>query len=76
VKSVANWQPIWPAKKICDLDIPDGAHLVAVLRQEDQMLIPRKSLSLEEDDQILILAEDSDILEEAQKRFNSGDEEE
>jgi len=40
------------------------------------MLIPRKSLSLEEDDQILILAEDSDILEEAQKRFNSGDEEE
>jgi trk system potassium uptake protein len=60
-------------KKISDLDIPDGAHLVAVLREEDQMFIPKKNLSLEKEDQILLLTEDNAALEKVRKAFDSDD---
>ena len=60
-------------KKISDLKVPDGSHLVAVLRKEDQMLIPRENLTLDENDQILLITEDKDALEKARKLLESND---
>jgi len=58
-------------KKISDFEVPDGAHPVAVLRQEDQMLIPKENLALEENDQILLLTENDEVLEKVRQDFES-----
>jgi trk system potassium uptake protein TrkA len=52
--------------KISDLQLPDGALLVAVIRQEET-LIPRPGLKLEKEDQLIILAENEDLLNKTRK---------
>ncbi len=48
-------------KHLSDISLPDGAHFVALMR-EDSILIPRSGVKLKDDDQLLILVENEDVL--------------
>lgn len=57
-------------KKISSLKIPDGAHIVALLRSS-QMLLPRQSLKMEKGDQLLVLIEEDSIIDGLKKQLTS-----
>ena len=60
--------------KISDLGIPDGAHIVAVQRDED-VLLPRKDMSLEEEDSVYFLIESEGVRQKMKSAFGMTDNE-
>ena len=56
-------------EKIENLDLPDGAHLVAVQRK-DKVLIPRPDLDLKKQDVLYILVEDDEVLEKTRESLS------
>lgn len=49
-------------KTVSELEIPDGAHIVAVMR-ENQMLLPRPKIKFKDEDQLIFLIEQETSLE-------------
>lgn len=56
----------YKGEKLSELDLPEGAYLVALLRDEE-VQIPRKNIKLNEEDQLLILVEDEDTRQEVKE---------
>jgi Trk K+ transport system NAD-binding subunit len=53
---------------MADLDLPDGAHIVAVQRGDD-VLLPRREMEFENEDSLLFLIESEDVRKEIQSRI-------
>jgi len=53
-------------KRIAELELPDGALVVAILRG-DEVLVPRGQMKLEEGDVLLVLVESGGVLEKVKK---------
>lgn len=53
-------------KRIAELELPDGALVVAILRG-DEVLVPRGQTKLEEGDVLLVLVESGGVLEKVKK---------
>ena len=58
----------WTASKLKELELPDGV-LVLGVQRSDQVLFPSDSLSLREDDSLLLLTRDGDALVAARDHF-------
>jgi trk system potassium uptake protein TrkA len=56
-------------KRLSEMDMPDGALIVAVLRGK-QALVPRGRTRLEDGDVLLVLVESDDILEKVRRLLN------
>lgn len=54
-------------KKLSELDLPDGVHIVAVMRG-NQMLLPRPDTKMENEDQLVFLIEQEISLERVRKQ--------
>lgn len=55
-----------PGKRIAELDLPEGALVVAVLRGDD-VLVPRGQTKLQEGDVLLVLVESGSVLDRVRK---------
>jgi len=60
-------------KQFEEVEIPDGAHVVAILRGE-QMILPRKNLKLKGGDELLLLVEDESIRDSIRDQFENRNE--
>ena len=56
IKVYMEENDVWIGKKIADLKLPKGM-LISVIKREDEILIPRGDLVIEEDDLVVIGAE-------------------
>jgi trk system potassium uptake protein TrkA len=57
---------------LTEVELPEGAHIVAVLRGQE-MLLPRQNLKLQEDDELLVLTEDEAVLKEVEAILSQED---
>jgi trk system potassium uptake protein TrkA len=55
-------------QRISDLELPDGAHYVAAIR-EDEVVLPRAGMKLSKDDKLLVLVEDENARRKVQEMF-------
>ncbi len=62
IKVIVNENDVWYGMRIADLDLPTGIIIVAVIRNED-FLIPRGDVVIEDDDMIILGAEPYDNVE-------------
>ena len=53
-------------KKVDKVEMPEGSHIVAVKR-DDEVLIPRKDLTLKKDDELMLFIEERELLDELKK---------
>jgi len=59
-------------RRIQDLELPDGAHLVAVIRANQQVSLPRPQLQVEDGDSLLVLGETDKVLSQLKKQLRIG----
>lgn len=56
--------------KLGEVELPDGAHIVAVLK-DDEIQIPRSSIKLQTEDQLLILVENEKVHQKIKAMLSS-----
>lgn len=59
-------------KTVGELELPDGAHLVAVIRSNEQVALPRPRVTIEEGDSLLVLGESERVLAHLKRRLRIG----
>lgn len=59
-------------RRVEELEFPDGAHLVAIIRSNQQVSLPRAQLEVEEGDSLLVLGESERVLAQLKKQLKIG----
>ncbi len=59
IKIHLNSNDLWVQKRVADLDLPDGI-IIAIIKREEELLIPRGDMVLKEDDIVVLGAEPFD----------------
>lgn len=59
-------------QRVEEIDLPEGVHLVAIIRSNQQVTLPRPQVVVEEGDSLLVLGESERALSQVRRRLRIG----